>query len=78
MQTLMELYDAMCEGKVDKWDEVPVFANQGAEHEFGVWSWNEQYAIVGESRDVLSVRPYKLEDGRVVVDWDADPLTKKG
>ncbi len=77
MQNLRELFDAMCAGKIEEWDTVPVFANKGVEHDFGVWSWDEQNAIVGESRDVLAIRPYSLHNGRIAVDWDSAPVAQK-
>jgi hypothetical protein len=73
---LTELFEQMCSGHVAEWDDLPHFANKDASHDFGVWSWDEHNAIVGESRDVLSIRPYSLRDGHIVVDWEAKPVAE--
>ena len=71
---LQHLFEQMCAGHIDKWDNLPVFANKDAKHDFGVWSWDENHAIVGESRDVLTIRPYFFKEGRIAIDWDSTPL----
>jgi hypothetical protein len=73
---LQELFEQMCSGKIDKWDQLPIFANKDAHHDFGVWSWDDKRAIVGESRDVLAIRPYSLNDGHIVIDWESQPLAE--
>lgn len=52
---LINLFLAMVMGEVTDWDRVPTFGGEDPEDLCGVWSWNEDLAIVGRCRDELSV-----------------------
>lgn len=70
MKNLTELFNAMKSGDVDFSSDLPIFGNPNLNCNTGIWSWDDKNAIVGSSQHDVEIKPYKIINNTIEIDWE--------